>query len=257
MSSTNRPKLSACGFELNVRKGAHNHHHHRQEMNHEMNMTLHVNKTLSFVLIGRGGPVPWPPISPDFTPLDFYLWGHLKAVVYSTPVNNAEELLQRVENACQLISDNNMVFERTRAQNQSDSLMAADGDCHHLCKLMAPVRHRWSINDVIGGIRNTVMPSDCSPVRFGIRSKNKLMEKELDLKRKKGKADLKILSKSLKKKAGKSEGSCSECKEKKKVIRAVMVKKRLPAFTVMNFTQNQHLTKDGFSVKTEPVNSVL
>ncbi|KAJ4446738.1 hypothetical protein ANN_13435 [Periplaneta americana] len=28
---------------------------------------------------------------------------------------------------------------------------------------MAPVRHRWSINDVIGGIRNTVMPSDCSP----------------------------------------------------------------------------------------------
>ncbi|KAJ4447147.1 hypothetical protein ANN_09148 [Periplaneta americana] len=41
--------------------------------------------------------------------------------------------------------------------------MAADGDCHHLCKLMAPVRHRWSISDVIGGIRNTVMPSDCSP----------------------------------------------------------------------------------------------
>ncbi|KAJ4427844.1 hypothetical protein ANN_25623 [Periplaneta americana] len=29
---------------------------------------------------------------------------------------------------------------------------------------MAPVRHRWSINDVIDGIRNTVMPSDCSPV---------------------------------------------------------------------------------------------
>ncbi|KAJ4431797.1 hypothetical protein ANN_20402 [Periplaneta americana] len=43
-------------------------------------------------------------------------------------------------------------------KNQSDSLMAANGDCHHLCKLMAPVRHRWSINDVIGGIRNTVMP---------------------------------------------------------------------------------------------------
>ncbi|KAJ4433477.1 hypothetical protein ANN_15780 [Periplaneta americana] len=55
-------------------------------------------------------------------------------------------------------------------KNQSDSLMAADGDCHHLCKLMAPVRHRWSINDVIGGIRNTVMLSDCSPVRFEIRS---------------------------------------------------------------------------------------
>ncbi|KAJ4449112.1 hypothetical protein ANN_00507 [Periplaneta americana] len=55
-------------------------------------------------------------------------------------------------------------------KNQSDLLMTADGVCHHLSKLMAPVRHQWSINDVIGGIRNTVMPSDCSPVRFGIRS---------------------------------------------------------------------------------------
>ncbi|KAJ4447166.1 hypothetical protein ANN_09167 [Periplaneta americana] len=61
-------------------------------------------------------------------------------------------------------------FKYLGATNQSDSLMAADGDCHHLCKLMAPVRHRWSINDVVGGIRNTVMPSDCLPVRFGIRS---------------------------------------------------------------------------------------
>ncbi|KAJ4443918.1 hypothetical protein ANN_05705 [Periplaneta americana] len=54
--------------------------------------------------------------------------------------------------------------------NQSDSLMTADGDCHHLCKLMAPVRHRWSISDVIVEIRNIVMPSDCSALRFGIRS---------------------------------------------------------------------------------------
>ncbi|KAJ4449212.1 hypothetical protein ANN_00609 [Periplaneta americana] len=56
-------------------------------------------------------------------------------------------------------------------KNQSDSLMAADGDCHHLCKLMPPVRHRWSISDVIVEIRNTVMPSDCSALTFGIRSK--------------------------------------------------------------------------------------
>ncbi|KAJ4438630.1 hypothetical protein ANN_14577, partial [Periplaneta americana] len=55
-------------------------------------------------------------------------------------------------------------------KNQSDSLMAADGDWHHLCKLMEPVRHRWSISDVIVEIRNTVMPSDCSALRFGIRS---------------------------------------------------------------------------------------
>ncbi|PNF43619.1 hypothetical protein B7P43_G03107, partial [Cryptotermes secundus] len=25
--------------------------------------------------IGRGGPITWPPRSPDLTPLDFFLWG--------------------------------------------------------------------------------------------------------------------------------------------------------------------------------------
>ncbi|GBN27178.1 hypothetical protein AVEN_46569-1 [Araneus ventricosus] len=24
---------------------------------------------------GRSGPIPWPPRSPDITPLDFFLWG--------------------------------------------------------------------------------------------------------------------------------------------------------------------------------------
>ncbi|GBL73687.1 hypothetical protein AVEN_230681-1 [Araneus ventricosus] len=32
--------------------------------------------------IGRGGPVLWPPRSPDLTSLDFFLWGHLKELVY-------------------------------------------------------------------------------------------------------------------------------------------------------------------------------
>jgi hypothetical protein len=41
--------------------------------------------------IGRGGPVSWPPRSPDLPPLDLYLWGHLKTVVYATPVNDAED----------------------------------------------------------------------------------------------------------------------------------------------------------------------
>jgi hypothetical protein len=55
-----------------------------------------------------------PPRSPDLTPLDFYLWGHLKAVVYATPVNYAEVLWERVQNACQVICDDNLVFERIR-----------------------------------------------------------------------------------------------------------------------------------------------
>jgi hypothetical protein len=35
--------------------------------------------------IERGGPINWPAISPDFTPLDYFLWGHMKNYVYREP----------------------------------------------------------------------------------------------------------------------------------------------------------------------------
>lgn len=50
--------------------------------------------------IGRGGPVPWPPRSPDLTVLDFFVWGFLKEKVYATPVNTQDELINRIRNAC-------------------------------------------------------------------------------------------------------------------------------------------------------------
>jgi len=50
-------------------------------------------------VIGRGGPVLWPPRSPDLTPLDFYLWGTLKDKVYRTEVTSLEELVQRITNS--------------------------------------------------------------------------------------------------------------------------------------------------------------
>jgi hypothetical protein len=45
--------------------------------------------------IGRGGPTTWPPTSPDLNTCDFYLWGHMKALVYKTPVGNQDDLLNR------------------------------------------------------------------------------------------------------------------------------------------------------------------
>ncbi|GFU21709.1 uncharacterized protein TNCV_3123091 [Trichonephila clavipes] len=34
-------------------------------------------------LISRFGPVNWPPISCDLTPLDYFLWGYVKSLVYA------------------------------------------------------------------------------------------------------------------------------------------------------------------------------
>jgi len=42
----------------------------------------YLNKSFPNRLLGRGGPIAWPPRSPDLTPLDYYLWGHMKTLVY-------------------------------------------------------------------------------------------------------------------------------------------------------------------------------
>ena len=42
----------------------------------------YLNESFPNSWLGRGGPVAWPPRSPDLTPLDYYLWRHMKTLVY-------------------------------------------------------------------------------------------------------------------------------------------------------------------------------
>jgi hypothetical protein len=63
--------------------------------------------------ISRGGPTAWPPNSaPDLTPLDSYLWGHLRSLVYAAPVDNEETLHHRIVDACQTIRNCPRISER-------------------------------------------------------------------------------------------------------------------------------------------------
>jgi hypothetical protein len=36
--------------------------------------------------VGRAGPIPRPPRSPDLTPCDFYVWGYVKDQIYQPPM---------------------------------------------------------------------------------------------------------------------------------------------------------------------------
>ena len=40
----------------------------------------------------KGGSTPWPPWLLDLTPLDFFMCGHMKNLVYETPVESEEDL---------------------------------------------------------------------------------------------------------------------------------------------------------------------
>ncbi|GFW67271.1 DUF4817 domain-containing protein [Trichonephila clavipes] len=59
----------------------------------------HLDATCGERWIGRGGPVHWPPRSPDLSCLDYFFWGQMKSLVYETPVNSAEELVARISEA--------------------------------------------------------------------------------------------------------------------------------------------------------------
>ena len=55
--------------------------------------------------IDRGGTQSWPLRSPDLNPLDYRVWGYMKAMVYAHKVNMTEELLQKILSAARNISN--------------------------------------------------------------------------------------------------------------------------------------------------------
>jgi hypothetical protein len=62
--------------------------------------------------IGRGGPINWPATSPDLTPLDYFLWRYLKNYIYHEPVNNLEELNDRIYEALATVIPNMLRLAR-------------------------------------------------------------------------------------------------------------------------------------------------
>ncbi|GFT12712.1 putative DD41D transposase [Trichonephila clavipes] len=55
--------------------------------------------TLGDRLISRFGPVNWPPRSCDLTPLDYFLWGYVKSLVYADKpetLDHLEDSIRRV-----------------------------------------------------------------------------------------------------------------------------------------------------------------
>ncbi|GFX09863.1 hypothetical protein TNCV_3565411 [Trichonephila clavipes] len=62
---------------------------------HTARATINLLKdTFGDRLISRFGPVNWPPRSCDLTPLDYFLWGYVKSLVYA----DKPQMLDHLEN---------------------------------------------------------------------------------------------------------------------------------------------------------------
>ncbi|GFW21747.1 uncharacterized protein TNCV_2529461 [Trichonephila clavipes] len=61
-----------------------------------------------------GCPVNWPACSPDLSCLDFFLWGHMKSLVYTSPVDFNEALVARTAVVTGDIREMRVVFSNVR-----------------------------------------------------------------------------------------------------------------------------------------------
>jgi len=77
--------------------------------------------------IGRDGPTPWPPRSPDITPLEFFLWGYDKDKVFSTPVPDITNLKERITDAFATITEDILENAWRETNYRLDVLRATKG----------------------------------------------------------------------------------------------------------------------------------
>jgi hypothetical protein len=52
------------------------------------------------------GRLHWSPPSPDLTPINLFLWGHLKEHVYAVPLRAIEDLAERLKATVTLVDAN-------------------------------------------------------------------------------------------------------------------------------------------------------
>ncbi|GFU78542.1 putative LOC100569746 [Trichonephila clavipes] len=57
-------------------------------------------------LISRFGPVNWPPRSCDLTPLDYFLWGYVKSLVYADKPQTLDHLEDNIRRECRYTATN-------------------------------------------------------------------------------------------------------------------------------------------------------
>ena len=67
--------------------------------------------------IGLGGPVAWPPLSPNLTLSDYFFWGFVKERVMAVATTTPDDMKERIRRACTEITPK-MLAEVRRSSHQ-------------------------------------------------------------------------------------------------------------------------------------------
>ena len=73
-----------------------------------------LNERFPDAWIGRGGPIPWPPRRPGLSPLDYFLWGYIKNIVYAEKIRNIQHLQERMSTAIETVTRD--MIQKTRKE---------------------------------------------------------------------------------------------------------------------------------------------
>ena len=90
-------------------------------------VTTFLDETFPGRWVGRGGPIAWPPRSPDLTPLDSFAWGFIKDVVYRRKVRDLADLRQRIIEAVELITPHMLINTWQELEYRLDICRATTG----------------------------------------------------------------------------------------------------------------------------------
>lgn len=77
--------------------------------------------------IGRGGPISWPPRSPDLTPPDFFLWGFIKDKTYAQDPKTTEDLRVAIKHAFDAVTITMCQNVVKSVQTRMQRCLEADG----------------------------------------------------------------------------------------------------------------------------------
>lgn len=88
--------------------------------------------------IGRGGFINWPARSPDLTPLDYFLWGALKAIVYSDrrKPETREELMERIQIGVTELNERSAIINNTVQHLLKRARLCAENEGGHFEHLL-------------------------------------------------------------------------------------------------------------------------